>query len=273
MRLLAVFLLIPVVGALAALLWGLVLTGGDIGALRTAIAERRLPGPSAAESAPAPEAETGGGLLERLGLDTTGGLGPSLAGLAPEERFAAIVGREATVGGLGPGESRHGITIESAATDRAVILLPSGQRVTLTAPEGHSIRPRFAAPPGGLGAVWALIEGSPDAPPLALSIADIEPLRRASLGQKIEAYGALAESLSNQKPPAGVTFSGFRHDARGVFYCMTLERADLGVLVGARLDRGLLVTSPLRPGCGDPGPDDLARLGQAVSAVEPERWR
>ncbi len=273
MRLLAVFLLIPTVGALAALLWGLVLAGGDVGALRAALEEGRLPGRVSGGAGPGaadpPEPGGAGGFLDLLGL---GGPGLPGASLDPAARFAALVEREVARDAIGPGESRGGIAIERADATSAVVLLPTGQRVTVTAPQGFRIAPRFSAQPGGLGGAWALLRAE-TGPPLAISFADIETLRTANLREKIAAYGTIAGSLAQQTPPAGVVLSDFHHDGRGVFYCMTVERAGLDLLVGGRLDRGLFVTSLLRPGCGDPDAADLARLGLAVGAVEPERWR
>lgn len=256
MRVLALILTIPLTAALAAALWGLALVKGDVGALVAHLERGEFPsfpdlGPGAGWSGAAPARDAAPAAVDDDGL---------------AEIIEAQLGRAS----LGAGDSANGTTVERADTAEAVALLPTGQRVTVTAPEGYALRPRFSQPDG---AHLGVLLTSAEALPLGLVVTDVEAMRTAKLTEKLEFYRLLADGIEGQRQEGGYRVDGVSHDARGVFYCLRARWSRERVLAAARIDRGLLVATVLRMGCGDPSDADVARLETAMRAVSPERWR
>lgn len=249
MRVFAAILLIPLIGALAAGLWGLALMKGDVKAFVALIQSGGLPAfPS-----------LGGGGLGDLGD----------AASPADQGFHELVAAHVGSARLGPGDSRDGVVIEQADLSGAVVSLPTGQRITLSPTDGYTPMPGFSRPDG---AHLGLFLTHDEALPIGLRITDFEAMRTIDLRGKLDFYSRLAQQIAAR--PAGATrYEDVTHDARGVFYCSKSRWSDDSMLVGARIDRGLLVVAALRPGCGEADDADIARLAVGARAITPERWR
>lgn len=276
MRVLGLFLLIPLVAALAAGLWGLAIMKGDVRAFIAVIERGEFPD--------WPEVGGygvgyGGTVDDDFGnrFDTTGDLALNSAATADDaqggaqgqDEFRALTVQYLQRARLGPGDSWGGLTIERADADFAVALLETGQRVTISATDGYAPQPRFSNPEGGHIGVLLTHES---APPIGMILTDIAQMRTAKLPEKIAFYKSLAEQLDGPQSN-GMVIDDASHDGRGVFFCMRPRSSNTALLTGARIDRGVLVAAVLRLGCGDATDADIARLEVAVRAVTPERWR
>ena len=171
----------------------------------------------------------------------------------------------------GPGEAPEGLAL-SADGRRAEVSFADGRRVALSVPDGMTVVPSLSRLDAGTAALRLRpAEGAAFYVLLSMT----EGLGTATLTEKMAFYDGIAAQMRDQGGigPAGdrVPVAGIRHDARGLFYCMTRwGREDLA---GARLRRGVLVIVVLRRGCGAASAADIARLDAIVTGVSPERWR
>ncbi|MEM9146881.1 MAG: hypothetical protein AAGC57_11830 [Pseudomonadota bacterium] len=255
MRTLVLLLMIPTTAVLAAGLWGLALMKGDVGAFVATLERGEFPAwPEMGGFGPVATAP-------RTGADGNSAISDATLALMVEQH----IGRAS----LGAGDRGSDVTIERADASEAVIALPTGQRVTITAPEGFDLYPRFseASDDGHVGVLLMHPET-----PIGFSVGDVEALRSAKLAEKMQFYEALSQQIAT-KSSSEASIDEVRFDARGLIYCLRPRWSGDSALMGARVDRGLIVQAVLRTGCGEASDLDVSRLDIAVRSVTPERWR
>lgn len=180
-----------------------------------------------------------------------------------------VLAGEAAEGGAG--EAPGGLTL-SADGRRAEVAFADGRRVALSVPAGMTVLPALSHLDGETAALRLSPE---EGAAFYVLLSMTEGLGTATLTEKMAVYDEIAGQMRDQGGigPSGnrVAVADIRHDARGLFYCMT--RWGREELTGARLRRGVLVIVVLRRGCGTATPADIARLDSIVTAVTPDRWR
>lgn len=254
MRTVTGILLILVLGAFAALLWGLAYFKGDPRALMAAIRTGSLP--ELALGAPDWE------------FDLPEGMTREQQEAEPPSPIAIAFAR---TGPIGEGQSAKGLAVVRARADGARVVLRERMAVEVTPPPGYRLESGFAPLDGG-GAMGLLMPVGGDAEPMLFVLQEADKHRRADLTEKMRYYEGAARQMRQMgsfgnNPRLAVGDVG--HDARGITFCLEDRFSDERMQAGMRLTLGIVVMVTLDIGCRGFDRDASARLEAVLSGIRP----